>query len=92
MCLRHTSATRARRGSERGNCATRTTRSCLPPLTLSNWTCLLDRPVGQNGATMWQRLGLVGAVLATMEEGSKGRTLIVVTHQPIAWLDEHVEV
>lgn len=41
---------------------------------------------------MWQRLGLVGAVLATMERGSKGRTLIVVTHQPIAWLDEHVEV
>ena len=32
------------------------------------------------------------AVLTTMEKVSRGRTLIVVTHQPIPWLDEHVEV
>lgn len=32
------------------------------------------------------------AVMATVERVSRGKTLIVVTHQPIPWLDEHVEV
>ena len=31
-------------------------------------------------------------VLATIEAVSSGRSLVVVTHQPIPWLDEHVEV
>jgi len=32
------------------------------------------------------------AVLATIEAVSRGKTVIVVSHQPIAWLDEHVVV
>lgn len=32
------------------------------------------------------------AVLATIERVSRGKTLIVVTHQRIEWLDEHVEI
>lgn len=32
------------------------------------------------------------SVLATIDRVSRGRTLVVVTHQPIGWLDEHVEV
>ncbi|TXH39451.1 MAG: thiol reductant ABC exporter subunit CydC [Actinobacteria bacterium] len=31
-------------------------------------------------------------VLATIEQVSQGRALVVVTHRPIEWLDEHVEV
>jgi len=31
-------------------------------------------------------------VLATIEQVSQGRSLVVVTHRPIDWLDEHVEV
>ena len=32
------------------------------------------------------------AVLRTIDQVSRGRSLVVVTHQPIDWLDEHVEV
>ncbi|MEZ5184527.1 MAG: thiol reductant ABC exporter subunit CydC [Candidatus Nanopelagicales bacterium] len=32
------------------------------------------------------------AILATIERVSRGRTLVVVTHQPIGWLDDHIEV
>ena len=31
-------------------------------------------------------------VLATIEQVSAGRSLVVVTHRPIEWLDDHVEV
>ena len=31
-------------------------------------------------------------VLATIEAVSEGRSLVVVSHVPISWLDEHVEV
>ena len=31
-------------------------------------------------------------VLATIDTVSAGRSLVVVTHRPIEWLDEHVEV
>jgi ABC-type transport system involved in cytochrome bd biosynthesis fused ATPase/permease subunit len=32
------------------------------------------------------------AVLETVERVTRGRSLVVVTHQPIDWLDEHVVV
>jgi ABC-type transport system involved in cytochrome bd biosynthesis fused ATPase/permease subunit len=50
-----------------------------PVLLLDEPTEHLDPPTAQ-------------AVLATIAEVSEGRSLVVVTHQPIPWLDEHVEV
>jgi thiol reductant ABC exporter CydC subunit len=50
-----------------------------PVLLLDEPTEHLDPPTAQ-------------AVLATIAKVSEGRSLVVVTHQPIPWLDEHVEV
>ncbi len=50
-----------------------------PVLLLDEPTEHLDPPTAQ-------------AVLATIAKVSEGRSLVVVTHQPISWLDEHVEV
>jgi len=50
-----------------------------PVLLLDEPTEHLDPPTAQ-------------AVLDTIAKVSEGRSLVVVTHQPIPWLDEHVEV
>ena len=40
----------------------------------------------------WDDPPTAAGVLATIEQVSQGRALVVVTHRPIEWLDEHVEV